>query len=86
MYYTIRAAKSKAADQTVQADLFLCCSRIALTYFLTTQLYCVDYTIKLSYFIVYENTIQITVVLNIFYELKNLIVLSVCFGIQLLKM
>ena len=29
MYYTIRAAKNKGADQTVQADLFLCCSRIA---------------------------------------------------------
>ena len=29
MYYTIRVAKNKGADQTVQADLFLCCSRIA---------------------------------------------------------
>ena len=37
----------------------------------------VDYTIKLLHCIVYENTIQITVVLNIFYELKKLNLYSV---------
>ena len=85
MYYTIRAAKNKGVDQTVQADplLFAYCINI----FSHDATHIVDCTIKLSYCIVYENTIQIIVVLNIFCELKkNLLVLSVCFRTQLLKM